>query len=314
VRLERFDRRGANGSGPLREALARCAAGPGVEARRELHASLRAGPLYLALRELPKDLGEAALTPERPMAVEFVTHEGPDGGRVLAGFSDPEAVAARAPAAVSLSVSPVAVLGWIADAGFCGILLDPGGAQVFVSRDEALEILGRVAPRRQGRSLSLDVEPERRVREALEQLLAEGEHGARLSVQEPRTGKLVTFTRCGAADLLFVVPGDRLSPDERARAGLMFEELTGMAGADDEDGLPPAPVPVEPQALFCGDPGRAARAAVKAFTWIFGFPAGFALEIARSEPKPSEGGLLPGKPAEPARSEPKASEGGLLPG
>ena len=52
----------------------------------------------------------------------------------------------------------------------------------------------------------------------------------------------------------------------------------------------------EPQALFCGDPGRAARAAVKVFTWIFGFPAGFALEIE------------PSKPAESARGEPPASE------
>jgi hypothetical protein len=281
--LERFDWRGANGGARLRQALARCAAEPGAEARKELHASLLAGPLYLALRELPKDLGEAALAPERAMAVEFVTHEGPDAGRVLAGFPDPEAVAARAPAAVWLSVPPAAVLGWIADAGLRGILLDPGGAAVFVSRDDALEILGRAAPRpRPRRSLSLDLEPERRIREALAQLLAEGAEGAGVSVQEPRTGKLVTVTRCGAADLLLAVPGDRLSPDERARAGLMFEELTGMAGADEGDGLPSPPAPSEPQALFCGDPGRAARAVVKAFTWIFGFPAGFALEIAIS--------------------------------
>jgi hypothetical protein len=312
VRLERFDWRGGTGSGRLREALARCAAEPGAEARAELHASLLAGPLYLALRELPKDLGEAALTPELPMAVEFVTHEGPGGARVLAGFSDPERVAARAPAAVWLSVPPAAVLGWIADAGLAGILLDPGGAQVFVSRDAALEILGRAVPRpRPRRSLSLDLEPERRIREALERLLAEAADGGVVSVQEPRTTKLVTITRCGAADLLLAVPDDGLSADERARAGLMFEELTGMAGDAAGDGLPPAPVPVAPQALFCGDPGRAARAVVKAFTWIFGFPAGFMLEIASAEGEKSSvwlGAAQPG--ADPA---PGAAEAGSQP-
>jgi hypothetical protein len=303
VLFERFDRRGPTGNGRLREALARCAGEPSPEVRAELHASLLAGPVYLALRELPKDLGEAALAPERPMPVEFATGEAPGGEQLLLGFPDPEAVAARAPAAVWLSVSPTAVLDWIADAGLRGMLLDPGG--VVVSRDDALEILGRVPPRpRARRSLSLDVEPERRIREALEKLLAEGGDGAELSVREPRTGKLVTFARRGEADLLLAVPGDRLSPDEKARAGLMFDELAGAS--DDEDGdLPPpeSAAPREPQALFCGDAGRAARAAVKAFTWIFGFPAGFALEI---EGVPlGSGAAQPG--AEPA---PRAAEAG----
>jgi hypothetical protein len=66
----------------------------------------------------------------------------------------------------------------------------------------------------------------------------------------------------------------------------MFEELTGLGEGDESGDLPPAPA--DPQARFGGYPGGAARAAVKAFTWIFGFPAGFALEI--TSPQAGEAG------------------------
>jgi hypothetical protein len=72
-----------------------------------------------------------------------------------------------------------------------------------------------------------------------------------------------------------------LDGDERTRARLMFDELAG--GAED---LPPLDgdgendeAPAAYVAIFAGDVGRAAKAALKIFTWVFGFPPNFELRI-----------------------------------
>jgi len=267
------------GNPKLGSAIARFAEDPGQERHEELLESLMAGPLLIAIRELPE-----ALDPSQGEEgqVRFVTAEGPDGKRVVCGFSGPRSLTALAPAAVALAVDPASLLDWVVETGMEGLLLDPQGPSAFVSNDAARQLLG-LPPRARagGRAISLKVGPENAIREALERLLERTGPEACATIRETRTAKSVHFARDEDATLRLVLRSAELAQDERERARMLFDELAGHA-----DDLPPVdPGAAEQeeradlQALFSGDATRPARAAIKVFTWVFGFQAGFELEI-----------------------------------
>jgi hypothetical protein len=262
----------------LGPVLARWAGEPSRAHRAELLECLVAGPLLVALHELPPgfDPAQGEATPAR-----FVTAELPEHGTVLCAFSSGRALAAKAPAAVGLALDPATLLDWTVEAGMPGLLLDPEGAAFFVTQDDARALLGLPARRgRGGRAVSLSEEPENAVRAALEHLLEPGAAAAAVSVSETRTGKRVLFSREPDGGLLMVLPAEALTRDERTRARMLFDELAGPT----ED-LPPDPAAAEREAasdfraLFGGDAARPAKAAIKVFTWIFGFLPGFALAL-----------------------------------
>jgi hypothetical protein len=267
---------------PLRRAIAKLVSDPTPENRAAVHAALVAGPLLIALRELPKEMGcdPQALAGDIP--IQFVTSKAPGGRPVLAAFTDAQAVAKRAPAGVWLGVAPLALLNWIVEEGLEGLMLNPDGVSTTLSRDAVLRILGmedRVP--RSGRSLSISEEPENAIREALTRLQDGAGPTGCVIAREPRTGKYVRFTPDLDGALRMDLAAAELDGDERTRARLMFDELAG--GADD---LPPLEgdgnsheAPAAYMAIFAGDAGHAAKAALKVFTWIFGFPPNFELRI-----------------------------------
>jgi hypothetical protein len=112
---------------PLRRAIAKLVSDPTPENRAAVHAALVAGPLLIALRELPKEMGcdPQALAGDIP--IQFVTSKAPGGRPVLAAFTDAQAVAKRAPAGVWLGVAPLALLNWIVEEGLEGLMLNPDG-------------------------------------------------------------------------------------------------------------------------------------------------------------------------------------------
>jgi hypothetical protein len=262
----------------LRELLEQHAEDPSAESRCRLLECLREGNILLGLRELPRDLGADPDALGRELPVRFLTHEGAEGETLLAGFSDAAALSARAPAAVGLAIDTRAVLDWIFEAGLAGIALDPSGACACISRDDVLELLGLGDYKRsRGRALSMRDGPEPRVRDALARLLESDADPTRLVLKEPRTGRLLRFERSEGETLLLTVPAETLGRDEFARTRLLFDELAGLP----EDESQTADRDLEPtdlQALFTSaEP--AAQAAVKVFTWAFGFPSDFELEV-----------------------------------
>jgi hypothetical protein len=263
----------------LGPAIARFAEDPGREQRAKLLECLMAGPLLIAIRELPE-----AFDPSQGEAgqVRFVTAENSDGERMLCGFSSSRSLTALAPAAVALAADPASLLDWIVMTGMEGLLLDPQGPSAFISADAARRVLG-LPPRARsaGRSTSLREGPENSMREALARLLERADSEAHAIVRETRTGKSVLFARDEDDALRMVLSCAALAQDERERAQMLFDELAGHA-----DDLPPldsdAAEPkecVDFQALFSGDASRPARAAIKVFSWVFGFQAGFDLAI-----------------------------------
>lgn len=260
----------------LATALERLRDEPSRARRAELLAVLRDGPVLLGVRELPEGF-EPAQGDEAQL--RLVTAEVPGEGSMLCGFSSPDALGARAPAALPLAVEATTLAEWMLARDLPGLLLDPGGAATVLSRDEARGLLG-LPPLTPRRSISLGDAPENAVRAALEDLLNR-EGASHVELREARTGKSLRFERAEDGLLRLVVPGASLSGDERARAEMLFDELAGAAGdlpeiepeKPQEDDLAP-----DFQALFGGDLERPARAAVKVFTWVFGFPPGFAVE------------------------------------
>jgi hypothetical protein len=279
VALPFFDRKRSILANPrLRDAIARHQARLTPETRAQLHECLLAGPLLVALRELPKQPEAGAQAPAGEMPVEFVTHPGPDGGRILAGFSDPEAVTARAPAAVWFATEPRSILTWLVEEGLGGLLLNPQGPSAFVSGEDLLRMLARVDSRpRQRGALAGSHESENRIRGALERLLDAGVADDGITLEEPRTGRRVQFAGTPDGSLLMVVSRADLASDELERARLMFHELAGLD--DDAPSAGEDPEPGDFQAIFSGDAGHAAKAALKVFTCVFGFPAGFDLDV-----------------------------------
>ena len=267
---------------PLRRAIAKLAGDPTPENRAAVHASLVAGPLLIALRELPKEIGADPQVLTGDIPIQFVTSKAPGGRPVLAAFTDAEAVARRAPAGVWLGVAPLALLNWIVEEGLEGLMLNPDGVSATISRGAVLRILGmedRVP--RSGRSLSISEAPENAIREALTRLQEGAGPTGFVIAREPRTGKCVRFSPDPDGALRMDLTAAELDGDERTRARLMFDELAG--GADD---LPPLDgdgendeAPAAYVAIFAGDVGRAAKAALKVFTWVFGFPPNFELRI-----------------------------------
>ena len=267
---------------PLRRAIAKLASNPTPESRAAVHASLVAGPLLIALRELPKEIGSDPQVLTGDIPIRFVTSKAPGGHPVLAAFTDAEAVAKRAPAGVWLGVAPLALLNWIVEEGLEGLMLNPDGVSATISRNAVLRILGmedRVP--QSGRSLSISEEPENAIREALTRLQDGAGSTGFVIAREPRTGKCVRFSPDPDGALRMDLTASELDSDERTRARLMFDELAG--GADD---LPPLDgdgendeAPAAYVAIFAGDAGRAAKAALKIFTWVFGFPPHFELRI-----------------------------------
>ena len=264
-----------DGNPKLAAALERLQEEPTRQHRAEMLESLRAGPLLLAVRELPECFdpaeGEGA-------ELRFLTADVPEAGKMLCAFSGTAALAARAPSALALWSDPTQLAEWMLARDLEGLLLDAGGAATVLSRDEVRGLLGLAPLSPRGRSLSLGDAPENAVREALEGLLGE-EACERIRVLETRTAKSIWLEQAGDGLLRLVLPGADLAPDERARAEMLFDEL---AGADlpeaelekpDDDGSAR-----DFQALFAGDLDRPARAAVKVFTWVFGFPPGFEVE------------------------------------
>jgi hypothetical protein len=240
----------------LRAAIERLHEQPGRQRRAELLECLMSGPVLLAIHELP-DPFDCSETEDA--LVRFVAADWEDAGRVVCAFSGPAALAAQLPAAIGLSLDPASVLDWIVASGARGLLLDPADAPVLVTDDDAREMLG--LPRRKdrgGRATS-----------------------PRATVREPRTGKAVCFERVDAGGVRMVLTATSLAEDERARATMLFQELAG--GLDDlpapEADEAATPSATDYQALFCGDAARPARAGMKVFTWVFGFPPSLALEI-----------------------------------
>jgi hypothetical protein len=190
--------------------------------------------------------------------------------------------AALAPAAVALAADPASLLDWIVATGMEGLLLDPQGPSAFISNDTARRLLG-LPPRAgsAGRSISLRDGPENVMREALEHLVECSGPEAHAIVRETRTGKSVLFAREEDDALRLVLSGAALAQDERERAQMLFDELAGHADELPhlEAGSADRGECADFQALFSGDAARPAKAAIKVFTWVFGFQAGFELEI-----------------------------------
>jgi hypothetical protein len=263
----------------LGPAIARFAQDPGRAQQAKLLECLMAGPLLIAIRELPEVLDPSQ---SEEGHVRFVTAESVDGQRVVCGFSSSRSLAALAPAAVVLAADPASLLDWIVETGMEGLLLDPQGPSAFISNDAARRVLG-LSPRARsaGRSISLRNGPEDAIRKALERLLARSGPEVAVIARETRTGKSVLFARAEDDTLRMVLSSAVLAQDERERAQMLFDELAGHA-----DDLPPLGAGaaereegVDFQALFSGDGTRPARTAIKIFTWVFGFQAGFNLEI-----------------------------------
>jgi hypothetical protein len=265
------------GNPKLAAAIARCPGRPTPEQRATLRRRLMAAPLLIAIHDLPEGI---AASPEGETTVRFLQEDRGEDERVLCGFTSPESLAAKAPTAVGLSIDPATLLDWLIAGGFEGLLLDPAGPSAFVSHDDAREILG--LPRRAdgGHRATVRPESEQVVHDGLERLLSEAGAHRLAIVREATTGKSLRFERGDGDTLQMVLPADSLAIDERERAEVLFEEFAG--GADD---LPPLDEPADGKpdtdfvALFSGDLVRPTRAAGKVFTWVFGFPPGFRLEI-----------------------------------
>lgn len=263
----------------LGAAIVRYHGEPSRKHRAEMLECLMAGPLLLAIHELP-DGFDCSETDEAQL--RFVVADWQAAGRVVCGFSSPATLAAKLPAAVGLSMDPVSVLDWIVASGAEGLLLDPSGTPAFVTNDDAREILGLPnRPDTAPRSASPLDESVKSIREGIGRLLEAGATSGRATIREPRTGKAICFERIDADAVKMVLTASSLAEDERARATMLFEQLAG--GVEDlpefEADKAESPITADYQALFCGDPDRPARAGVKVFTWVFGFPPGFALEI-----------------------------------
>jgi hypothetical protein len=261
----------------LGPAIARFAEDPGRQQQAKLLECLMAGPLLIAIRELPEALDPSQSEEGR---VRFVTAESHDGERVVCGFSSSRSLAALAPAAVALAADPASLLDWIVATGMEGLLLDPQGPSAFISNDAARRVLG-LSPRARsaGRSISLRDGPENAMREALERLLEGAGPAADAIVRETRTGKSVLFARAEDGALRMVLSSAALAQDERERARMFFDELAGPADDLPHHDAEKREERADFQALFSGDATRPAKAAVKVFTWVFGFQAGFNLEI-----------------------------------
>lgn len=261
----------------LAAAIARCQGRSAPEQHANLLERLMAAPLLVAIEGLPEGFAFGA---EGETPVRFLSEERAEGERVVFGFSSPEALAAKAPAAVGLLVDPATVLDWIIAGGVEGLVLDPAGPSAFVSHDDARQLLG--LPRRAGggRRAGALSENERVLQDGLAGLVEEEAEHQQAVVREASTAKALQFDRVEGGALRMVLDAATLAGDERARAEVLFEEFAG--GADDlpplEDGEDTAPAS-EFVALFSGDLERPTRAALKVFTWVFGFPPGFALEV-----------------------------------
>ncbi len=273
----------------LSNAIVRYAGDPRPEHRAALLEALQAGPLLMAIKELPEGFDPAA-TEEG--AVRFVTTEVPgaeagEARRVVCGFSDIGALRAKAPAGVWVMLDPLVVLQWIVDTDMEGLLLDPDakakGAPALVSNDDARSALGLPRRGRSGRALSLGEEPENAIHEAVARLLERSDLDSHVIVREAKTGKFVLFARAIDDSVMMVVRASPLARDELERTQMLFDELAGDVEDLDGAGATGARGEGEDwadfQALFSGDIGQVAKAAVKVFTWAFGFPPGFELEI-----------------------------------
>jgi hypothetical protein len=237
-----------------------------------------AAPLLLAVEDLSQPLASG---PDGATPLRFLSEARSEGERVLCGFSSHESLAARAPSAIGLGVDPATVLDWLVESGCEGLLLDPAGPSAFVSHDDARELLGLPRRAQDGRRGAPRPECEDTLRAGLGKLLAAEDGTSAALVRERSTGKALRFERGEGDTLRLVLDGAPLAADERARAAVLFEEFAG--GADDLPPLDDAPAP-EPAsnwiALFSGDLERPTRAGVKVFSWVFGFPPGFALDVA----------------------------------
>lgn len=251
-------------------ARLRCALADGSP--DELRACLTEGPLLLALRELPAE-GAGEVEP-REWTVRFVSSREIEGATWLCAFADAASAAESAPGAVWVALDAGTVMRFAIGAGYAGLLLDPGGAAARLACDELAELVRTPRPEApRQRALSLGTEPENAVREALERTLKRPYGAACLRVREPRTGKQVQFALTPDGALLMDVPRSELGLDEAERARMLLDDLAGHA-LEGEAGDPDAF-----QALFCDGTERAAKATLKVFTWVFGFPPGFQLEI-----------------------------------
>jgi hypothetical protein len=284
-------------SAKLGNAIARFAGDPKPEHRAALLETLMAGPLLMAIKELPEGFYPAA---SENGTVRFVTAEVPAEdakageadpvgrvNRVVCGFSDIDALAAKAPAGVWVMLDPLVVLQWIVDTDMDGLLLDPHvhapDAPALVTNEDARSVLG-MPPGRRGkarRALSLGEEPENAIHGAVTRLLERSDLDSHVIVKEAKTGKFVLFARAIDDSVMMVVRASSLARDELERTQMLFDELAG--DLEDLDGASGNAGESEDwadfQAIFSGDIGQAAKAAVKVFTWAFGFPPGFELEI-----------------------------------
>ncbi len=293
----------------LASAVARYAGDPTPEQRAALVEALLSAPLLMAIKELPEGFDPAA---SEEGAVRFVTTETPGSGsghgsesdsdsdvagarRVVCGFSSIDALTAKAPAGVWVLLDPLVVLQWIVDADMDGIVLDPqgtsviktkataAGASAFVSNDDARRVLGLPLRRRGagGRALSISEAPENAIHDAVARLLERSDLDSHVIVREAKTGKFVLFARAIDDSVMMVVRASSLARDELERTRMLFDEMAGDLGELDDVGSAAGEGEewADFQALFSGDVGRAAKAALKVFTWAFGFPPGFELEI-----------------------------------
>ena len=281
----------------LASAVARYAGDPTPEQRAALVEALLSAPLLMAIKELPEGFDPAA---SEAGAVRFVTTETPGSGsdvagarRVVCGFSSIDTLTAKAPAGVWVLLDPLVVLQWIVDADMDGIVLDPqvtatskataAGAPAFVSNDDARRVLELPSRRRGagGRALSIGEAPENAIHEAVARLLERSDLDSHVIVREAKTGKFVLVARAIDDSVMMVVRASSLARDELERTRMLFDEMAGDLGELDDVGSAEGEGEewADFQALFSGDVGRAAKAALKVFTWAFGFPPGFELEI-----------------------------------
>ncbi len=263
------------GNPKLAAAIARCKGSAIPEKRSDLLKQLMAAPLLVAIHDLPEDIGR-----DGEAAVRFLVQVRAEGGVVVCGFSSPESLSARAPAAVGFSADPATLLDWLIASNCEGLILDPAGPSAFVSNDDARQLLG--LPRRASGSRRAGVSrgTEKLLHGALERLLGDSERHRLATVREPATAKSLRFERGEGDSIRLVLATAPLAVDERERAGVLFEEFAG--GADDLPPLEGAPEPAAAQdfvALFSGDLVRPIQAGLKIFTWVFGFQPGIVLEV-----------------------------------
>ena len=282
---------------PLRRALTRLATQRSRENRARVYEHLLNGPILVAITELPREPAprrsglEASCDScilDNPLPLRFATARGPSEERALAVFSDPAAVAARDPSSVWLAIEPHTLLHWIAHSDCGGMVLNPQGLSAFVPRADIEELAGLRSPSQSGGSQARRrASTESAILGALNHLYDDENPRAFLVLAEEKTKKAVQFARALDGSLTLDVFASSLTGAEIGRARQIFAGIEGYVGELPEPARDPGAIggidsrtnTADFKAIFRGDVAHATQSAMKIFTWVYGFPPSFDLNI-----------------------------------